>query len=51
MKIGTAPSALGVRLDTMRRLGRAGRITFERLDNRRYISRATSRTSLQSTKR
>ena len=38
VKIGTAATALGVSVDTLRRWERAGKITFERRDNRRYIS-------------
>jgi molybdopterin-binding protein len=38
IKIGAAASALGVSHDTMRRWERAGRITFERIGNHRYIS-------------
>ena len=38
IKIGAAANALGVSVDTMRRWERAGRITFERLGNQRYIS-------------
>jgi molybdopterin-binding protein len=38
IKIGAAASALGVSLDTMRRWERAGRVTFERLGNQRYIA-------------
>ena len=38
IRIGAAASALGVSLDTMRRWERAGRITFQRRGNQRYIS-------------
>jgi molybdopterin-binding protein len=38
IKIGAAAAALGVSLDTMRRWERAGRATFERRGNQRYIS-------------
>lgn len=38
VKIGAAAAALGVSVDTLRRWERSGKITFERRDNRRYIS-------------
>jgi len=38
IKISAAASALGVSLDTLRRWERAGRISFERRGNRRYVS-------------
>ncbi|HWF34850.1 MAG TPA: TOBE domain-containing protein [Solirubrobacteraceae bacterium] len=38
VQIGAAASALGVSLDTLRRWERAGRISFERRGNRRFIS-------------
>jgi molybdopterin-binding protein len=38
VQIGAAAAALGVSLDTLRRWERAGRITFERRGNRRFIS-------------
>ena len=38
VKIGAAAAALGVSVDTLRRWERAGKVTFERRDNRRYIS-------------
>jgi molybdopterin-binding protein len=38
VKIGAAAAALGVSVDTLRRWERAGKITFERRDNRRYMS-------------
>ncbi len=40
VKIGTAATALGVSVDTLRRWERSGKITFERRDNRRYLSSA-----------
>jgi molybdopterin-binding protein len=40
VKIGTAASALGVSVDTLRRWERAGRIRFERRENQRYLSAA-----------
>lgn len=40
VKIGTAAAALGVSVDTLRRWGRAGKITFERRENRRFVSSA-----------
>jgi molybdopterin-binding protein len=36
--IGTAAAALGVSVDTLRRWERAGRVTFMRRGNRRYLS-------------
>jgi molybdopterin-binding protein len=36
--IGTAAAALGVSVDTLRRWERAGRVTFQRRGNRRYLS-------------
>lgn len=38
IQIGAAASALGVSIDTLRRWGRAGRVSFERHGNRRYMS-------------
>ena len=38
LRIGAAASALGVSIDTLRRWERAGRVTFERRGNMRYIS-------------
>jgi molybdopterin-binding protein len=38
VKIGAAAAALGVSVDTLRRWERSGKITFERRDNRRYMS-------------
>ncbi len=38
VKIGAAAAALGVSVDTLRRWERAGKVTFERLGNRRYVS-------------
>jgi molybdopterin-binding protein len=38
VKIGAAAAALGVSVDTLRRWERAGRITFERRGNQRFIS-------------
>jgi molybdopterin-binding protein len=38
VQIGAAAAALGVSLDTLRRWERAGRISFERRGNRRFIS-------------
>ncbi|MDQ6778752.1 MAG: TOBE domain-containing protein [Actinomycetota bacterium] len=38
VQIGAAAAALGVSLDTLRRWERAGRITFERRGNRRFVS-------------
>jgi molybdopterin-binding protein len=38
VKIGAAAAALGVSVDTLRRWERSGKISFERRDNRRYIS-------------
>lgn len=38
MSIGVAASALGVSVDTLRRWERAGKITFERHDGRRYLA-------------
>jgi molybdopterin-binding protein len=40
VKIGAAAAALGVSVDTLRRWERAGKVTFERRDNRRYIASA-----------
>lgn len=40
VKIGAAAAALGVSVDTLRRWERAGKITFERRDNRRFVSSA-----------
>src|ERR1700756_2206462 len=40
VKIGTAASALGVSVDTLRRWERAGKIRFQRRDNQRYLSAA-----------
>jgi len=40
LRIGAAASALGVSIDTLRRWERAGRVTFERRGNMRYISAA-----------
>src|ERR1700756_5626827 len=37
VKIGTAASALGVSVDTLRRWERAGKIRFQRRDNQRYL--------------
>jgi molybdopterin-binding protein len=38
LRIGAAASALGVSVDTLRRWERAGRVTFERRGNMRYIA-------------
>jgi molybdopterin-binding protein len=38
VKIGAAAAALGVSVDTLRRWEKAGKVSFERRDNRRYIS-------------
>lgn len=38
IQIGAAAAALGVSVDTLRRWERAGRVSFERRGNRRYIS-------------
>jgi molybdopterin-binding protein len=38
LKIGTAATALGVSVDTLRRWERQGRITFSRRRNQRYMS-------------
>lgn len=38
--IGAAAAALGVSVDTLRRWERAGRVSFERRGNRRYMSSA-----------
>jgi len=38
IKIGAAAAALGVSVDTLRRWERAGRASFERRGNRRYMS-------------
>lgn len=38
IQIGAAATALGVSIDTLRRWERAGRISFERRGNRRYMS-------------
>jgi molybdopterin-binding protein len=38
IQIGAAAAALGVSIDTLRRWERAGRVSFERRGNRRYIS-------------
>jgi molybdopterin-binding protein len=40
VKIGTAASALGVSVDTLRRWERAGKIHFQRRENQRYLSAA-----------
>ncbi len=40
VKIGAAAAALGVSVDTLRRWERAGKVTFERRGNRRYVSAA-----------
>jgi molybdopterin-binding protein len=40
VRIGTAATALGVSLDTLRRWERAGRIEFERQGNQRFIRAA-----------
>ncbi|HWE14459.1 MAG TPA: TOBE domain-containing protein [Solirubrobacteraceae bacterium] len=40
VKIGSAASALGVSVDTLRRWERAGKIRFQRRDNQRYLSAA-----------
>jgi molybdopterin-binding protein len=40
VKIGAAAAALGVSVDTLRRWERAGKVSFERRDNRRYLSSA-----------
>jgi molybdopterin-binding protein len=40
IQIGAAATALGVSIDTLRRWERSGRVRFERLGNRRYISSA-----------
>lgn len=40
IKIGAAAATLGVSVDTLRRWERAGRVRFERRDNRRYIAAA-----------
>ena len=40
VKIGTAASALGVSVDTLRRWERAGKIHFQRRDKQRYLSAA-----------
>jgi molybdopterin-binding protein len=37
VKIGAAAAALGVSVDTLRRWERAGKITFERRGNQRYL--------------
>jgi molybdopterin-binding protein len=47
VKIGAAAAALGVSVDTLRRWERAGRITFARRGNRRYISPADLSTLLR----
>ncbi|MGH2860973.1 MAG: TOBE domain-containing protein [Solirubrobacteraceae bacterium] len=38
IQIGAAAAALGVSIDTLRRWERAGRVSFERRGNRRYMS-------------
>ncbi len=38
IQIGAAAAALGVSVDTLRRWERAGRVSFERRGNRRYMS-------------
>jgi molybdopterin-binding protein len=38
VKIGAAATALGVSVDTLRRWERTGKITFERRENRRFVS-------------
>jgi molybdopterin-binding protein len=40
VKIGAAATALGVSVDTLRRWEKAGKITFQRRDNRRYLASA-----------
>ena len=40
LRIGAAAAALGVSVDTLRRWERAGRVTFERRGNQRYIEAA-----------
>jgi molybdopterin-binding protein len=40
LRIGAAAAALGVSVDTLRRWERAGRVTFERRGNQRYIDSA-----------
>ncbi len=40
IKIGAAASVLGVSVDTLRRWERAGRLSFERRGNQRYIAAA-----------
>lgn len=40
IRIGAAASALGVSVDTLRRWGRDGRVTFERRGGQRFISSA-----------
>ena len=38
IRIGAAATALGVSIDTLRRWERAGRVTFERRGQQRYLS-------------
>lgn len=38
IRIGTAATALGVSIDTLRRWERAGRVTFERRGQQRYLT-------------
>jgi molybdopterin-binding protein len=38
IRIGTAATALGVSIDTLRRWERSGRITFERRGQQRYLT-------------
>jgi molybdopterin-binding protein len=40
IQIGAAAAALGVSVDTLRRWERAGRVSFERRGNRRFMSSA-----------
>lgn len=40
VKIGAAAAALGVSVDTLRRWERTGKVSFERRENRRYMSAA-----------
>jgi molybdopterin-binding protein len=40
VRIGTAAQALGVSVDTLRRWERAGRVTFERRGQQRFIAAA-----------
>ena len=37
LRIGPAAAAIGVSVDTLRRWERAGRVTFERRGNQRYL--------------